>query len=77
AWLVTHSRRVGEEALAALPDHWARMTEQRVGFSKTVLTGKYGGIVLTSSVEESYKFINDYAPEHLDLLSTDPFAHLG
>ena len=77
AWLVTHSRRVAEEALAALPDHWARMTEQRVGFSKTVLTGKYGGIVLTSSVEESYKFINDYAPEHLELLSTDPFAHLG
>ncbi|RUV54767.1 histidinol dehydrogenase, partial [Mesorhizobium sp. M5C.F.Ca.IN.020.14.1.1] len=30
AYLVTHSRRVAEEALAALPEHWARMTEQRV-----------------------------------------------
>lgn len=77
AYLVTHSRRVAEEALAALPDHWARMTEQRVAFSKAVLTGRCGGIVLTSSLEESYRFINDYAPEHLEILSADPFAHLG
>ncbi|TIO33948.1 histidinol dehydrogenase [Mesorhizobium sp.] len=77
AYLVTHSRRVAEEALAALPGHWARMTEQRVAFSTAVLTGACGGIVLTASIEESYRFINDYAPEHLEILSTDPFAHLG
>ncbi|MCC6203415.1 MAG: histidinol dehydrogenase, partial [Hyphomicrobiales bacterium] len=77
AYLVTHSRRVAEEALAALPEHWSRMTEQRVAFSRAVLTGSYGGIVLTGSVEESYAFVNDYAPEHLEILSTDPFAHLG
>lgn len=77
AYLVTHSRRVAEEALAALPRHWARMTEQRVAFSTAVLTGKFGGIVLTPSLEESYRFVNDYAPEHLEILSTDPFAHLG
>ncbi|MCO5082504.1 MAG: histidinol dehydrogenase [Rhizobiaceae bacterium] len=77
AYLVTHSRRVAGEALAALPEHWSRMTEQRVAFSRAVLTGSYGGIVLTGSVEESYAFVNDYAPEHLEILSTDPFAHLG
>jgi histidinol dehydrogenase len=77
AYLVTHSRRVAEEALAALPEHWARMTEQRVAFSTAVLTGACGGIVLTATIEESYRFINDYAPEHLEILSTDPFAHLG
>jgi len=77
AYLVTHSRRVAEEALAALPDHWARMTDQRVAFSTAVLTGKCGGIVLTSSVEESYAFVNAYAPEHLEILSRDPFSHLG
>ena len=32
---------------------------------------------LTPSVEESYRFVNDYAPEHLEILSTDPFTHLG
>lgn len=77
AYLVTHSRRVAEEALAALPDHWAQMTDQRREFSSAVLTGAQGGIVLTSSLEESYNFINDYAPEHLELLSTEPFEHLG
>lgn len=77
AYLVTHSRQVAEEALAALPDHWGRMSQQRVAFSKAVLTGRCGGIVLTASLEESYRFINDYAPEHLEILSTDPFAHLG
>jgi histidinol dehydrogenase len=77
AYLVTHSRRVAEQALAALPEHWGRMSEQRVAFSTAVLTGAYGGIMLTPSLEESYRFVNDYAPEHLEILSTDPFAHLG
>ena len=77
AYLVTHSRKVAEAALAAVPEHWSRMTEQRVEFSRAVLTGKRGGIVLTNSLEDSYRFINDYAPEHLEILSKEPFAHLG
>jgi histidinol dehydrogenase len=77
AYLVTHSRRVAEEAIAALPGHWSRMTPQRVDFSRAVLTGPYGGVVVTPSVEESWRFVNDYAPEHLEILSTDPFAHLS
>lgn len=77
AYIVTHSRRVAEQALEALPSHWSKMTKQRTEFSTTVLTGENGGIVLTSSQEESYRFINDYAPEHLEILSTEPFTHLG
>jgi len=77
AYIVTHSRRVAEAALAALPGFWEKMTEQRVAFSRAVLGGAYGGIVLTPSIEESYRFVNDYAPEHLEILSTEPFAHLG
>lgn len=77
AYLVTHSQRVIDEARAALPLHWQNMTEQRVAFSQTVLCGENGGLILTSSVEESYQFINDYAPEHLELLSHVPFEHLG
>ncbi|RWH70610.1 histidinol dehydrogenase [Mesorhizobium sp.] len=77
AYLVTHSRKVADAAVAALPDHWSRMSEQRVEFSRAVLTGKRGGIVLAASLEDSYRFINDYAPEHLEILSKEPFAHLG
>ena len=77
AYLVTHSSRVAEQALAALPLHWAAMEEGRAAFSRTVLTGPRGGIGPTPSLEESYRFVNDYAPEHLEILSRDPFAHLG
>lgn len=77
AYLVTHSRRVAEEAVAALPGLWEKMDGGRVAFSKAVLNGPHGGIVLTPSVEESYRFVNDYAPEHLEILSREPFPHLG
>jgi histidinol dehydrogenase len=77
AYLVTDSRRVAEDALAALPGWWAEMSELRVGFSRAVLTGPRGGIVLAPSIEEAYRFVNDYAPEHLEILSAEPFAHLG
>lgn len=77
AYLVTHSRKVAQEALEALPQHLAQMSEQRRAFAQTVLSGQQGGILLTASLQESYQFINDYAPEHLELLSTEPFEHLG
>ena len=77
AFIVTHSRAVADAAMAALPGYWAEMTPQRVAFSRAVLTGPRGGIVLTASLEESYRFINHYAPEHLEILSAEPFGHLG
>ena len=77
AYIVTHDRAVAEAARAALPGFWARMTPQRVEFSRAVLTGPRGGIVLTDSVQDSYDFINAYAPEHLEILSAEPFRHLG
>jgi histidinol dehydrogenase len=77
AWLVTSSPRVVEEALAALPDLWSRMTEQRVQFSRTVLTGKSGGIILAQSMADACAFVNEYAPEHLEILSEKPFEYLG
>lgn len=78
AYLVTHSRKVAEDAMAALPGYWSAMTlPQRVEFSKTVVQGSRGGIVLAPSLEEAYRFVNDYAPEHLEILSVEPFRHLG
>ena len=77
AWLVTPSERVIEEALAALPELWGKMTEQRVEFSRTVLTGASGGIVLARDMDDACAFVNDYAPEHLEILSTKPFDYLG
>lgn len=77
AYLVTWSRRVAEEALAAIPGYWARMGAQRTEFSSTVLSGPVGGIVLARDEEDAIAFCNEYAPEHLEVLSKEPFAYLG
>ena len=77
AWLVTPSERVVEEALAAIPELWGKMTEQRVEFSRTVLTGQSGGIVLAKDMDDACAFVNEYAPEHLEIMSTKPFNYLG
>ncbi len=77
AYLVTASAKVAETARMAVPDYWARMGAQRVEFSRAVLTGPRGGIVLAPSTEAALAFINDYAPEHLEILSDEPFSYLG
>lgn len=77
AYLVTWSRRVAEEARAAIPQYWAKMGEQRRGFSSTVLSGPIGGIVLARDEAEAIAFVNDYAPEHLEVLAKEPFQYLG
>lgn len=78
AYLITPDRKVAEDAMASLSGYWAAMTiPQRVDFSRTVVTGPRGGIVLAPSIEEAYRFVNDYAPEHLEILSDEPFRHLG
>jgi histidinol dehydrogenase len=77
AFLVTPSRTVAEAARAAIPAYWAQMGEQRVGFSSTVLSGQKGGIVLTRDMDDAIAFVNDYAPEHLQVLTRDPWATVG
>jgi histidinol dehydrogenase len=77
AYLVTWSRRVAEEARAAIPHYWAKMGEQRTRFSSTVLSGPIGGIVLARDEAEAIAFVNDYAPEHLEVLAKEPFQYLG
>jgi histidinol dehydrogenase len=77
AFLVTPSRAVAEAARAAIPTYWAEMGALRVGFSSTTLSGPRGGIVLTRDMDEAIAFTNDYAPEHLQVLTRDPWATVG
>jgi histidinol dehydrogenase len=77
AYLVTSSRRVAEEARAALPKYWAEMEEGRAKFSQAVLCGPHGGIVLTKDFDAAIAFVNDYAPEHLEILAAEPLAVMG
>ncbi len=77
AFLVTTSRAVAEAALAAIPGYWKSMGEQRVSYTKAVLGSSRGGILLARDTAEAMDFINDYAPEHLEILAKEPFAYLG
>jgi histidinol dehydrogenase len=77
AFLVTDTPAVAEAAIAALPGIWAELGAQRAEFSQAVLCGPRGGVVLARDMAKAIAFVNDYAPEHLEVLSDDPFAWLG
>ncbi|MCB9459822.1 MAG: histidinol dehydrogenase [Anaerolineaceae bacterium] len=75
ALLVTHSETIAKAVLEVLPDYISQLPDWRREFVETVLS-KYGGIMVTNSLDESIAFVNDYAPEHLEVLVKDPFIAL-
>ncbi|MCD6120912.1 MAG: histidinol dehydrogenase [Spirochaetales bacterium] len=75
AILVTHSRELAESAQGYIEKFVKRLKEPRAGFVKDVLSG-YGGIVLTQNIETSIEFVNEFAPEHLQIAMKDPFKTL-
>ena len=77
AFLVTDSSDVAEAVRYRVPQLWADMGEQRAGFTRDVLTGPRGGIVLAPDMDEAVRFTNDYAPEHLEVLAAEPMDYLG
>lgn len=78
ALLVTPSRAIAEAVLRLLPDKIAALPEPRQSFVRTGLesTNGTGGIVLTTSMDEAIDFANEYAPEHLEVQTREPFAIL-
>lgn len=77
SFLVTWDADLAEAVRVAIPTYWDQQSETLAGYSSTVLSGQRGGIVLAGSREEAYAFINDYAPEHCQILSKTPFEHLA
>jgi len=76
AFLVTTSEDVAREALAAIPEFWQDMGAERVGYTQEVFGSDRGGILLARDDAEAFAFINDYAPEHLQILSREPERYL-
>lgn len=77
AYLVTNSSALVDKVLVALEKNIAEMEPSRAEFASTVLSGSYGGILITETLEQGLDFINDYAPEHLQIQTSDPFDVLG
>jgi histidinol dehydrogenase len=75
ALLVTHSMDVARQVLGILPEYIKELPEWRRAFVENVLSN-YGGVLVTDSLEQSIQFVNDYAPEHLEVLTAEPFVTL-
>jgi histidinol dehydrogenase len=76
AFLVTPDAGIADLVDGYVPKIWERQSEQRRGFSRTVLTGPRGGIVLTRDMDEAIAFTNGYAAEHLQVHAADPFSYV-
>jgi histidinol dehydrogenase len=78
ALLVTESRAIVEAVMELLPAKIAALPEPRQSFVRAVLESPQGtgGIVLAATMQEAIEFVNEYAPEHLEVQVREPFALL-
>jgi histidinol dehydrogenase len=72
ALLVTHSKELIDKVIPIMNAQLEKLSDRRRDWIETNFT-TYGGIVLTNSLEESIEFVNDYAPEHMEVMTEKPF----
>lgn len=75
ALLVTHSRELVDKVIPIVNRQLEKISPKRKEFIETNLV-TYGGVILTNSLEESIDFVNDYAPEHMEVMTEKPFDTL-
>ncbi len=76
ALLVTPDESFGREVAKETTELINQLPEKQQEFTSRVLTN-YGGIVLVDTLDEACDFVNEYAPEHLEVLTREPHALLG
>ena len=75
ALLVTHSKELVEKVVPIVNRQLEKISPKRKEFIETNLT-TYGGVILTNSLDESIDFVNEYAPEHMEVMTENPFETL-
>ncbi len=73
ALLVTPSETLAKKAQEIIPAKVEALPEKQRKFITTVFSN-YGGIILTDTMNAAVDFVNDYAPEHLQVLTKEPWA---
>lgn len=73
--LVTHSAELVEKAIPIVERQLTKISEKRRDFI-TKGFSTYGGAIITDSLEESITFVNEYAPEHMEVMTEKPFEVL-
>ena len=75
ALLVTHSKELVDKVIPIVNEQLEKISDKRREFVSTNLV-TYGGVILTDSLSESIDFVNDYAPEHMEVMTEKPFDTL-
>jgi len=75
ALLVTSSASLADQVEKLLPDLISDLPVERQNFCQKVLAG-YGGILIAPNDDAAIDFVNEFAPEHLEVLVAEPFAAL-
>lgn len=75
ALLVTHSPELVEKVLPIVERQLKKISDKRREFVTTNFN-TYGGVIITNSLEESIAFVNEYAPEHMEVMTEKPFEVL-
>lgn len=73
--LVTNSMELVKKVEPIIERQLAKISDKRREFVTTVLS-TYGGAIVTDSLEESIAFVNEYAPEHMEVMTEKPFETL-
>ena len=73
--LVTHSEELVEKVIPIMNAQLEKISAKRKEFVSTNFT-TYGGVILTNSLDESIAFVNEYAPEHMEVMTRNPFETL-
>ena len=76
-FLITDSETVANEAISFIPNCLEKMSNERIEYATKVLCGPRGGIIIVDNISEAIDFINLYAPEHLQVHSTEPEKYLN
>ena len=72
ALLVTHSKELVDQVVKVVEVQLTKISDKRREFVTTNLN-TYGGVILTNSLEQSIEFTNEYAPEHMEVMTEKPF----
>ncbi len=72
ALLVTHSEELVNKVIPIVERQLNKISDLRREFVTTNFSN-YGGVILTDSLQESIDFTNEYAPEHMEIMTQNPF----
>lgn len=75
ALLVTHCKELVEKVIPVVERQLEKVSEKRRQFITTNFS-TYGGVIITENLDQSIDFVNDYAPEHMEVMVKEPFTVL-